>query len=782
MDQQDGSSILASSGGVAKASLNESGRVQDDGIHGRDRECRAIGMFLRDLDPAVLVVSGLSGIGKTATVLAALHRIGMQDTAVRLVRSSSSRPYAQVLAGGPWLDLSSVVMPVGEDFEPEPHGLLELLGAGLATVREGARRVLFVDDVEVLTSARVRWLQRLAQHADERGWRVIVAVRYVPQDPMSDDFRDLPLGPLDDASLRTVLDEGLRLPVAKDVAARLRWWSSGNPRIALELSGDLSPAQLRGTSEWAGPGRVGRAAQRAYRVLLDPLDTLGDPVLSRANEHPLLALLSRGPSGGSDHPVETSRADDEVSLPESVEATLDGLYLEDLAGISTAMVTPRVTAGVVAVALLTGTTMMTARAGEQLLRHISPDWTDHIWWREPAVVDDVTRGAGARVTAALIVLECTGILIDPAGFRRDLDLMDLAPDPHWVGLCIRVRSRLLLGQTLEARKLLGEPGPADVPSGRTVAEVVSRDLAGAWVALAEGRPASARAHLSNAAHLRPGIDSWSAVRGLRAVAAALLDGQAPDDDLFSNEAWSARAAGEFAVSLGVAHLAVGQVRQAAEALAVGLERCAWSYWGRAQAQADMVEAALAASGVLGPRVQRLIERPVPVDERTDVPAAAAHVRMLAALRGTQTSVGIEEWLPVALSPVPPWLRVRSLTVYGQHLLVRGDRETSERVLREAWSLASLAGVPGWQAAIDALLAGNASGRPDWERLSDDERVLVRLAVQGATSAQVAEAVYLSVRSVANRFRQIYGLVQVRDRRELVERALADPPDWLADPV
>jgi hypothetical protein len=45
-------------------------------VHGRDRELRVIGHFATDLDPTVLVVRGLSGIGKTSTVLHALKQVG----------------------------------------------------------------------------------------------------------------------------------------------------------------------------------------------------------------------------------------------------------------------------------------------------------------------------------------------------------------------------------------------------------------------------------------------------------------------------------------------------------------------------------------------------------------------------------------------------------------------------------------------------------------------------------------------------------------------------------
>jgi DNA-binding CsgD family transcriptional regulator len=156
--------------------------------------------------------------------------------------------------------------------------------------------------------------------------------------------------------------------------------------------------------------------------------------------------------------------------------------------------------------------------------------------------------------------------------------------------------------------------------------------------------------------------------------------------------------------------------------------------------------------------------------------------MLAVLAGGDLGHGgLDEWLPPALSPVSPWQRLRSLIAYGRHGLARGERTAAEPALREARTLAHLAGVPGWGVAIDACLAGHATpGGHGWDELNEDEREIVRLALLGTTNAQIAEIAYISLRTVANRFRHIYEVLRVRDRRDLTELARSHPPVWLVE--
>ncbi|MFE7503759.1 LuxR C-terminal-related transcriptional regulator [Promicromonospora sp. NPDC057488] len=756
------------------------------GVHGRDRELRSIRSFAFDLDPTTLVVSGLSGAGKTTTVLTALERAGLGEQVVRIVRSISPRPHAQLSAKGPRLDLSGLVAAKGGRIALDPDGLFEALGPGAAS---GGPRILFVDDVEVLTADRVAWLRRLTETAYDNGWRVIAAAWLLPDHPQPSGMDVVALGPLSSVSLRQVLQEELHQPIAEDVAERLRRWSGGVPQVALELAAGLSPEQLRGSTGWAGPVSVGPAARRAYRVLLDGLTDADTRDLARATprsgaparstdelgaQHPLLALLCQDEYGAD----QAAGVDDGLGPADLFAAALDGLHLEDLAGATSAGITPRITAGVVAVALLTGTSLVAGRTGERLLRHMSPEWTDHLWWHT-APSDQAIRAAGARVTATLVVLEGCGQLLDPAGFRSDLDLLDQVPDAHWVGVCIRVRGRLLLGDVAGARSLLdASTGLRHEP---TIAEIVARDLAESSIGITEGRPAGARTYLEHATRLRPGIRNWLPVAGHEALVAAMLDGQAPVvGALRSPSPWSERAVGEYTLDLGAAHLVVGQAAQASELLTSGLERCAWPYRGRAQARADAVEAVMVSDGKLRPRSRRLVRPPLAAEEQLHVTAAASAKRAKTFLTKDRNTTSLDDWLPVGHTPLTPWLRLRALIAFGHHGLGHGDDWTLQHMAREARILADLAGTPGWCGAIDAVLDTERSVRPGWDLLSENERTLLRLVVQGATNEQIAEAVYLSKRSVANRFRQIYTRLRVRDRRELIELMVAEPPDWIGE--
>jgi DNA-binding CsgD family transcriptional regulator len=347
-------------------------------------------------------------------------------------------------------------------------------------------------------------------------------------------------------------------------------------------------------------------------------------------------------------------------------------------------------------------------------------------------------------------------------------------------MCVQVRARLLLGDGTAARRLLADqPGTS---SGRTAAEVVARNMAAARIAMSEGRAADVRAALARVTDLRPSARDWLPVQGLQAAAAAMLDGRAPTSSFpLRAEAWSARALGEFAVDVGAAHLAVGQTEQAAELLGLGLDRCQWPYIGRVQARADLAEAVLASRGPRGgaPRAV-LADPPLAPQERADADTGAAYARLQAILAATGTRAGgVEDWLPASRTPVSPWQRLRSLVAYGRYCLAVGDRAASVQPLTEGRALARVAGTPGWRTAVDVCLAGfGTSDGPGWAMLSENDREFVRLALQGETNARIAEAAYISERTVANRLRQIYALLRVRDRKELTALAEVDPPGWL----
>lgn len=771
-------------------------------LHGRDRELRVIGNFATDLDPTVLVVRGLSGIGKTATVLQALHQVGAGSSAVRVVRPCSSRPTAHDLDNSRRIDLSAWSVPdhLEHDSDFDAAGFLRAVSVWAGDDRTGPR-VLFVDDVGVLTAERARWLQHLADEAYGQDWRVIAAVRSIAVEPLSDDVEVLELGPLDDTSLRRVLDLELSVPVATDVVGQLRWWSSGNPRLALELAGTLSSAELRGDSAWAGPDVIGSAARRTYRALLAGLDPAtmtalaavplrGGPQAKHGERstvrHPLLALLCRETRGADGH--DACAVERDLTDPATVTTALSGLHLDELPARAWTVVAatpePHLAARAIGMSLMTGRAWMDHCDGPLVPAGVDAGWTDHLWWRAPQDVGAQARAAGARVAEALLRLEDLGDLSDDQALRADLRLISGTPGQDWVGVGIQVRALLMLGDVVGARSLLADHSGS--ATDRTVAELVARDLAAARVAAFDGRATDVRSHLAHAAELRPSVDEWLPARGLRAAADAVVNGTVPASTMPAQAgSWSARVLGEYAADLGLAHLVVGQVDGAVALLTIALEHCAWPYRGRVHVRCDLAEAVLASGQPgrqLGQRTRRLLESPIAPQERTAVDVAAAYSRLCALLADDGIpSPAFEAALRTPAAPMAPWQRVRMLVAYGRYALTRGGRATGTAMLEEARILVRLAGMAGWLRGIDLLLsAAEASGgrEPEWEVLGGHEREMVRLAVQGATNSQIALATFVSERTVVNRLRRAYATLGIRDRRDLVRLAETRPPAWL----
>jgi DNA-binding CsgD family transcriptional regulator len=274
---------------------------------------------------------------------------------------------------------------------------------------------------------------------------------------------------------------------------------------------------------------------------------------------------------------------------------------------------------------------------------------------------------------------------------------------------------------------------------------------------------------------------------MRASADAVVDGTVPASAMPAQAgSWSARALGEYAADLGAAHLVVGQAEGAVALLTIALEHCAWPYRGRVQVRSDLVEAVMASTppGQVGPRAQRLLEPPVAPEERAAPDVAAAHSRLCALLADEGApSAAFEAALHAPPAPMSPWQRVRTLVAYGRYAVTRGGRTTGVAMLDEARTLVRLAGMSGWLRGIDVFLAeADASGGadPEWEVLGGHEREMVRLAVNGATNSQIAQATFVSERTVVNRLRRAYATLGIRDRRDLVRLAETRPPAWLVN--
>ncbi|WP_125777147.1 helix-turn-helix transcriptional regulator [Antribacter gilvus] len=638
----------SSGGGVGSPAVQTErwGRVV-----GRERETRVIRAFAAGFDLAALVVSGPAGIGKTATTVAALRDLHLPGPTVRLGGLSAGRPHVFSLSRHYGIDLTgwpSVRASTDGQLLTGIDADAFLSRLAREVERRGERdraRLLFVDDVGHLTAEKEDALDTLGEQAFAHGWRVVVAARGRTSQVERDDLRVLELDPLDGSAVRALLASYLEAPVATDLADRVAWWSAGNPRLALEIAENLTPAQLQGGAPWA-PTTVGEAARRAYRPVLASLaadevavlaaavpvadsgdvppvddDAPGIAVLAArgllerresgwAVTHPLLALLCRQRAvvgrrarGGSAVGAVASLA--AVTTPADVTQVVRGLHLDALGPGALAELaragSPTAYALAYQAALLTGLPLTGDLDLFPVLDRSAYDgkgdgWPDQVWWRDPGLVEPGTRAAGRRLAAALAGLELTGLTADQGRLHADLRALSGTPGQDWAGMHLRVRAFLALGDLEGAVTLLADT--ARPAAGRSVLERVARELARAMVAAVQWRSADARRHVEAAAMLRPAVAGWPFVRGQRALDRAVHDGVEPAGEATPDrEQWSPRAFGEHAAAVGSAHLALGGAREALALLTVALEHCAWPYQDRILVQADLVEAAAAAGGL-----------------------------------------------------------------------------------------------------------------------------------------------------------------------------------------
>src|SRR5690606_18201151 len=165
----------------------------------------------------------------------------------------------------------------------------------------------------------------------------------------------------------------------------------------------------------------------------------------------LLALLCRE-SRGADAVAEVRDAGTSVAgvaEPAAVERALAGLHLDELPARAWAVVAggpdPRLAARAAGVSLLAGRAWRRPPDGALGPGGGGPAWTDHLGWREAGRGGAQEPAAGARVAGALLLLEESGDVADPAALRADLRLLGRTPDQDWVGVETQVRALLLLG-------------------------------------------------------------------------------------------------------------------------------------------------------------------------------------------------------------------------------------------------------------------------------------------------------------------------------------------------
>lgn len=214
---------------------------------GRRLELAALEEFSTSED-TVAFVHGIAGIGKSALVSALAEKLEGDGAAVVV------------------LDCRAI--------EPTERGLLRALG--IEDVEDGLPTTLILDHYEVFRLMDT-WLRQVLVPSLALGSHLVLAGRERPVAAWystRQGFRNLPLGPLDDADAVGMLD---RFGVAEDEAERLNRIARGHP-LALTLAAAGVAQQSDLDLEEAASGSVISELARLY------LGDVEDPVTKRALE------------------------------------------------------------------------------------------------------------------------------------------------------------------------------------------------------------------------------------------------------------------------------------------------------------------------------------------------------------------------------------------------------------------------------------------------------------------------------------------------------------------
>jgi DNA-binding CsgD family transcriptional regulator len=198
------------------------------------------------------------------------------------------------------------------------------------------------------------------------------------------------------------------------------------------------------------------------------------------------------------------------------------------------------------------------------------------------------------------------------------------------------------------------------------------------------------------------------------------------------------------------------------------------------ALADMVEAATRC-GRDG-EATYLRERLSRLADRTPAPSLLGDLARAQALTTADPSAAQECYLRAIRhheSTRGPARRARSHQLYGEWLRRERRIKEARHELRAAYELFDGMGAEGFAArtAQELSAAGDPvqpgararnAGNADWELTSQEARV-ARLAAGGATNAEIAAQLYLSVHTVDYHLRKVFRKLQVHSRRELSAR-------------
>jgi DNA-binding CsgD family transcriptional regulator len=153
-------------------------------------------------------------------------------------------------------------------------------------------------------------------------------------------------------------------------------------------------------------------------------------------------------------------------------------------------------------------------------------------------------------------------------------------------------------------------------------------------------------------------------------------------------------------------------------------------------------------------------------------SVACATRAAAAARGGAEAVAMLEKAAAALDGSPPNLeRARALADLGEALRRAGRRVEARKPLREAFQLARRCGAAGLAKRASAELEATGATVRRYtpigiESLTPSERRVAELAASGLTNRQIAQALYVTVKTVEAHLSGAYGKLDIASRREL----------------
>ncbi|MET7998319.1 AAA family ATPase [Amycolatopsis sp. NPDC005232] len=241
---------------------------------------------------SALVIRGLAGFEKSTLLgYAADLASGWRVVRLRGVIEEASLPYSalHLLCSALGREMARLAphqrealeIAVGLRAGAAPDRLVVCVATGrlLALAAEARPLVCLVDDVHWLDTASADVFAFVARRAAPTA----MALLFADRDEAFADLPGLPLGELDYADSRELIETALPSPLDHAVVARMVAEAHGNPRALLERAAEASPGNLGGygvatSAESSATSLAGLAPDSSLLLLLAAAEPLGDPV------------------------------------------------------------------------------------------------------------------------------------------------------------------------------------------------------------------------------------------------------------------------------------------------------------------------------------------------------------------------------------------------------------------------------------------------------------------------------------------------------------------------